>query len=181
MANKLHIALAVLCSAVTTWSIAESADNQGSWLSRNLLSSSEGSGKDGKAAARVSDEPKSRFGLASFPSLPKPTLPKIQLPQWSSPSKRTPPKPSVWDKVNNSTKSFLTKTKQTLMPWANGKDDPKKARTSPTARRSPSPAAKTKSKETSKSMFPWLFGPKEEEKKIETVNDFLSLPHVPYE
>ena len=180
MANKLHIALAVLCSAATTWSIAESADSQGNWFSPSFLSSIEDSRKDEIATTRVSDEPKSRFGLASFPSLPKPTLPKIQLPQWNSPSKRTPPKPSVWDKVNNSTKSFMTKTKQTLMPWASAKDDPKKVRTSTTARRSASPGAKTKSKETSKGMFPWLFGPKEEEKKIETVNDFLSLPHVPY-
>ena len=182
MANKLHIVLAVLCSAATTWSVADCADTQDHWFSWNPFSSDDDSRKDEKATTRVSDESRSRFGLASLPSLPKPSLPKIQLPQKNTSSRNTAPQPSVWDKVNNNTKSFLTKTKQTLMPWANGKDNSKKARTSPTGRRGRGSGAKPNSKEASKSLFPsWLWPTKAEEKQPSTVNEFLSLPHVPYE
>lgn len=182
MTNRLQIVLTVLCSAATVWSVAESADAQRPWSSWNPWSSSgEDSRNDDMTTTRVSDEPTSRFGLAAFPALPKPTLPTFRLPQWTAAPKNTSPQPSLWDKMSNGTKVFFHKTKQTLMPWANGKEGSKSAsRTSISARRSGSAVAKPKPKDSNKGFFSSWFGQKEE-KKVETVNDFLSLPHVPYE
>jgi hypothetical protein len=74
---------------------------------------------------------------------------------------------------------MLSKTKQTLMPWA---DDGK-----PSSRRSTGSRVGSRSRQASKprsgakTLFSSWFRPKPEEKEIKTVNEWLSLPTVPYD
>jgi hypothetical protein len=117
-----------------------------------------------------------------LPTLPRPTLPKLGLPSWGSsddsPARRTSNEPSMWEKVNSGTKNLFTKTKQTLMPWT--ADDSKSARSSG-ARRPTRTSSRPKSKSNKKSILSSWLSQGEEEKPIQTVNDYLSLPRVPFE
>jgi hypothetical protein len=125
----------------------------------------------------------------SWPSLPKPSLPKPKLPNFSLPlistrststdvpKRKSDNEPGVWEKMNRGTKSLYTKTKQTLMPWAEPSKD---ERTANAARRPIKTSARSKAKPESKSFFSSWFT-KEEDEKPMTVNDYLSLPRVPFE
>jgi hypothetical protein len=122
-----------------------------------------------------------------LPTLPKPSLPKLSLPTWgttqttqSMARSRAAEEPSAWEKLNSGTKSFFSKTKQTLMPWTADEE-------SSTARKKSSPTRRTarattsKPKQEKKPFFSSWLETRTEEKPIETVNDYLALPRVPYE
>jgi hypothetical protein len=115
-----------------------------------------------------------KFPSWSLPRLPSPSLPKMpkmQLPKLSLPA-RPPGTPSTWDRLNQGTRTFLAKTRSTLMPWA----EPSNDATRRTAARTPRTAAKKPSLTSS-----W-FGKKAEESEIETVNEFLESPRpMPFE
>jgi hypothetical protein len=148
---------------------------------------------NGGVSATVSDEPepaeKRGFTLPklSLPKLPKPSLPKLQLPKVPMPSwtKKEPvsnPGPSTWEKLNNGTKSMLTKTRDTLMPWAAKETPPpprnatgSRSSTGMTRTRAGSNRNSTASTPEKKSFFGSLLPSSEPEPKpIETPSDFLS-------
>ena len=120
-----------------------------------------------------------------LPTLPKPSLPKLSLPKWSTTqtttakSRMQQQEPSTWEKLNSGTKSIFTKTKHTLMPWT-ADDEPSTARKKPSSTHRTARSSSTKSKTEKKPFFPSLFESKPAEKQSETVNDYLSLPRVPY-
>jgi hypothetical protein len=64
------------------------------------------------------------------------------------------------------------------MPWAESSDPKPKPRSATGSH--PSRSTPKKKSSSKGSFFSWL-QPQDKEKKIETVNDFLSLPPVPYE
>jgi len=135
----------------------------------------------GRYTTRISDEPQSRFRLSSFPTLPKPRLPKIPLlTSRSRTPQRGPKPPSTWDKVNSGAKTLFIKTKRTLMPWTDDRSS-RLARTSRSYRPSSRSVHAPKPRTGPKTLFSSWFKPQKEEKEIRTVNDFLSLPPVPYE
>jgi hypothetical protein len=115
-----------------------------------------------RAAARVSDERSSMFSL---PSLPKPSMPALP----SFGKSRSAPRrgqPSMISKVSDGTKGFFHKTYDVLTPWDNDKQKPP---THMGGRKKPSRSSKKES------WFGW-FGDEEEDYRIESVNEFLSLP-----
>lgn len=146
-----------------------------------------------RETVKVSDDEPEKTGFAwpslpkpKLPSLPKPSLPKLSMPAWASMPGKSKPRPadepSTWDKINSGTKSLISNTKNVLMPWSAEEEKPVRtsARTR-TSRTTPKTASRTRSKSEKKpSILSSWFSPKEEEKPIETVNDYLSLPRVPY-
>lgn len=119
-----------------------------------------------------------------FPTLPKPSLPKLSLPSWTTaremPKERIRPsdEPTTWEKLSSGTKSAMTKTKHTLMPWTQEDSTTTTRRpTQPPRRSPPKTASRSKATGEKKSLFPW-FSKKEEEEPIKTVNDFLSQPRI---
>jgi hypothetical protein len=76
--------------------------------------------------------------------------------------------PSTWDKVSSGTKNALTKTNQTINPWA-------KKSTSSSKRTGTHQAANRPKSTEKKSMFDW-FGKAEEPKQPKTVSEFISQP-----
>ncbi|MCA9121204.1 MAG: hypothetical protein H6822_21855 [Planctomycetaceae bacterium] len=54
--------------------------------------------------------------MPSF-SLPKLQMPKLSMPEWTKRDSTPNTGPSTWQKLNNGTKSMLSKTRDTLMPW----------------------------------------------------------------
>lgn len=104
--------------------------------------------------------PKLAMPQLRMPALPKPKLPEMRLPRLSMPGSRKMPgsQPSAWNRFNDGTKQFFTKTKDVLTPWDNGSD-------------------KGKPKKT---FFSSWLPKKEEPKPIQSVDDFLALPKVPY-
>lgn len=97
-------------------------------------------------------------------NMPKMEMPKIEMPAWAKPQPRMPNEPSTWDKLNQNTKSFFTKTRDTLMPWA--------AEPAPSAPRSPTGLRRATSTANNNGAEP--------ERRIETATDFLSLPRPQY-
>jgi hypothetical protein len=75
--------------------------------------------------------------------------------------------PSTWDKVTGATKNAVTKTNETLNPWAKKSTTSKRASTKQAANR-------PKSSEKP-SMWERLVG-KEEDKRPKTVSEFINLP-----
>jgi hypothetical protein len=134
---------------------------------------------------RTSDEPESSFWLPSFrslpkPALPKPTLPRVKLiPSWARASDSGRSGPSTWDRINNGTKSFFHKTQRVLMPWSAA--DEKSSRGSISSRTSGRSRSGSRSQSGTKAFFSSWFKSDEEEKEIKTVNEWLSLPTVPYD
>jgi hypothetical protein len=116
-------------------------------------------------------------GLPKLPSLPKLSLPSLTTTQTVSSKRPTPQEPSMWDKVQSGSKTFYAKTKQTLMPWT--ADDTGTQKTS-TTRRPARTSVRSKNKTASKPFFSSWFRAKEDEKPIQSVNDFLEQPRVPY-
>lgn len=124
---------------------------------------------------------------AGFPSLPTPPLPQWEMPKFSMPTVamptlggagngRTSRSPSTWQKMSRGTRTFLTRTKTTLMPWA--KKEPSTVSTPQLgARRSAQRNSKPKADDNS--LLPWL-GSKPEQQEIKSVNDFLALPQPSY-
>ncbi len=152
---------------------------------------------DPQSDSAVQEKPGFSFPKLSLPKLPKPslpkfempkmqmpkvTLPKISMPQWTKREPSPNQGPSTWEKLNNNTKSMMTKTRDTLMPWA-AKDEPPPAR-SVTGSRSSTGMSRSRvasnrggseSSAEKKSLFGSLFSSSEsDEKPIETTNDFLS-------
>lgn len=153
------------------------------------------------------EEPKRGFSFPklSMPKLPKLSMPKWKLPKPQLPSmsgretdtsrsrpasrstttrstaNRNPPPrgPSAWEKFNNGTKSFFTKTKATLMPWT-ADAAPATTQRPPTGSnraRVASNANRTRSEEPKPSIFsPFLPDKDAEEKRVDSTTDFLSLP-----
>lgn len=110
--------------------------------------------------------------LPSPPSLPKPSVPKF--PDWSLPKLELPKAPSAvrkantpstWTRISRGTSSIFNKTKTTLMPWTAEKPRPK-------------PSSRVASRPEKPSFIENLFGAREREQKIETVNDYLKLPRA---
>lgn len=77
--------------------------------------------------------------------------------------------PSTWEKVSSGTKNALTKTNETINPWA--KKSP--ATTKRTANKQPANRPKATEK---KSLLGSIWPAKEEPKKPATVSEFLSQP-----
>ncbi|HUG71520.1 MAG TPA: hypothetical protein VMM76_27490 [Pirellulaceae bacterium] len=156
-------------------------------------------------SASISDEPDSDeergFSLPklSLPKLPIPTLPKPRMPKFSLPKLQMPkvsmPQwaernpspnagPSIWQKLNNGTKNMLSKTRDTLMPWAANDDTPpvrhatgSRASTGITRTRVASNRGNgsTTSGGEKKSIFSsFLPASEPEAKPIRTTSDFLS-------
>jgi hypothetical protein len=130
------------------------------------------SGASAPETAQVSSESDSAFPL---PSLPKPKLPKFRLPKWSM--EGDPAKPSTWDKVTSGTKGFFAKTRQVLMPWSVGD---KVIVTQPPTGSNLRTATRPERDDKPKSLIPSWLQSKPEEKPVESVNDFLSLPSPRY-
>jgi hypothetical protein len=82
---------------------------------------------------------------------------------------RKPAPPSTWGKVSSGTKNSLTKTNETINPWAK-KSSPTTSRTS-----SKQPANQPKAAEK-KSFLSSMWPAKEEPKKPKTVSEFLAQP-----
>lgn len=144
--------------------------------------------------ARISDEPDAEekpgfsFPKLSLPKLPKPSLPKMQMPKFAMPKwvkkEEVSPNrgPSAWEKLNSGTKSMLTKTRDTLMPWA-AKDEKPPTR-NVTGSRSSTGFSRSRvgsnrgtrnAPVEKKSFFSSLLPNSEPEvKPIETTGDFLS-------
>ena len=76
---------------------------------------------------------------------------------------------STWDKVSSGTKNALTKTNETINPWAK-KSSPTTQQTS-----SKQPANQPKTAEK-KSFLSSMWPAKEEPKKAKTVSEFLAQP-----
>ena len=118
-----------------------------------------------------------------LPALPKPSLPKLSLPTWGSAKSTVKPRasdePSTWEKFNSGTKTFFTKTKQTLMPWTSD-DETSSARKKTPPARSTARTSSRKAKTEKKPFFSSWLETREEEKPIKTVNDYLAQPRVPY-
>lgn len=151
-----------------------------------------------RASARISDDPaeeESGFPLKlpalpkpKLPALPKPTLPKLTLPSWTTTREmpregmRQPPEPSTWQKFSSTTKDMFSKTKETLMPWANDESDPESARrgNSPPRRSPPRSTSRSKARKASgekKSFFPWFNSePEKDDPFKDGVNGFLAQP-----
>lgn len=107
------------------------------------------------------------------PNLPKPTLPKLpnltmpKLPPLAPNGERNPG-PSTWQKLSRGTKDFFSKTKSTLMPWADNKAPVRTAQAPRTVKQP--------------SFVDNLFGGKREDREINSVNDYLALPRpTPYD
>ncbi len=102
-----------------------------------------------RTSARVSDD--------SWMALPKvPTLPGFK----SGKSRVRRKEPSTFAKMTEGTKDFFGKTYDVLTPWDNNK--PKKP---------PTHMGVSRRSKSDSGFFDWFGG--KEEKKIETVNDFL--------
>jgi hypothetical protein len=82
----------------------------------------------------------------------------------------TPATPSTWTKVSSGTKSAWTKTKDVLNPFDDENDKPKAV----TGYHSPFSQASTRKRTESKSSW-WPSWGKGEEKKPQTVQDWMSL------
>lgn len=198
MTRLLWVVTVGYCGVVfTSWSAADDGVPPRPELSPFALQNADqeppANVTQGRVVTRASDDENKQGGFTwpslpkpKFPALPKPTLPKLPLPLWSTSKAMEKPRmteePSTWQKFNNGTKSLLTKTKQTLMPWT-ATDEEKSPRKAASVARRPSrstSAVKNKPAEK-KSFFSSWFTHQEEQKPIETVNDYLSLPRVPYE
>jgi hypothetical protein len=145
------------------------------------------------------------FPKLSMPKLPKLSMPKWKLPKpqlpsmgrgeqdasRSRPTSRTtttrstanrnpPPRgPSAWEKFNNGTKSFFTKTKTTLMPWTadTAPATPQRPPTGSNRTRVASNANRAQREDPKPSIFsPFLPDKEAEEKRVDSTTDFLSLP-----
>jgi hypothetical protein len=81
--------------------------------------------------------------------------------------------PSTWDKMNSSTKSAWTKTKQTLMPWQE-EEPPVRRPVTGTNRVAASNSANKPAEK--KGYFSNWFTEEEKTSKPKTVNDFLAQP-----
>lgn len=110
--------------------------------------------------------------LNPFASKAKPpTSARVSDDSWQMPSLRRSSGPSTWQKMNNGTKSFFSKTASALNPW----DSPPETKpVSPSGRNSAfSRTTSTKTQpESSGSWFSW-WGGAEEPQRPKTVNDFL--------
>ena len=139
----------------------------------------------------VAEKPAFSFPKLSLPKLPKPSLPKIAMPklqmpkvampQWTKKEVARNPGPSTWQKLNDGTKNMLTKTRDTLMPWA--AEDQKPPARNATGSRTSTGFSRTRAasnrtgRESSgekKSFFSSLLPTsKPAEKRIRTTSDFL--------
>ena len=108
-------------------------------------------------SARLSDKPKRSWSI--------PKLPKMKVPQFSRTTKRPPKRksPSTWQKMNNGTKKFFSKTKDALTPWSKSTPAKRSARTA------------RKPKKKSKSWFPWS---KPKKKRSQNVTDYLKQDKI---
>jgi hypothetical protein len=85
----------------------------------------------------------------------------------------------MWEKVNSGTRSLFSKTRQTLMPWTADDDD--KSTRSTATRRPTRTSSRPKYKSAKKSFFSSWLSQSDEEKPIQTVNDYLKQPRVGFE
>jgi hypothetical protein len=110
---------------------------------------------------------------ASFSRVEEPEdssiFPKLKLPSLNHSS--DPKRPSVWQKMNRNTKRFMAKSRETLMPWT------KKERESVPI----TGLRRSEDEPKKKSFLAELLKPyPDEPKKIETANDWFSLPRPEY-
>jgi hypothetical protein len=116
--------------------------------------------------------------------LPKLQMPKVSMPQWTKKEPSPNTGASTWQKLNSGTKSMLSKTRDTLMPWTVANDQPPVrhptgssastgiSRTRVASNRSD---RSTTSDGEQKSIFSsFMRSPEPEDKPIRTTSDFLS-------
>ena len=149
----------------------------------------------------TTDEQQSRFAFPtiSLPKLPKPQMPEWKMPQWKMPKielpkltesrttttmrrtgQRQTSELSAWDKFNQNTKSFFDKTRTTLMPWT--VDDEPAVNRSVTGSRMRTATRNNRSSAPSKPLLPFLpTNNDDEQDRIQSTTDFLSLPRPQYE
>jgi hypothetical protein len=141
----------VAVASLVAISFASIASAEDGW-SMSKLNPFKKASSSKRAHAQVSDESR---GIG---------WPRMSLPGASSKPASTKRKsePSTLAKVNKSTKDFFGKSKEVLMPWT------KKPKKAPTHSSSSTKSAPKKSFLTS-----WMSPKKEEEKKPQTVTDFL--------
>jgi hypothetical protein len=183
VAKTFRIALPLACCVwiVASTTTLVSAQEGGFSLNPFNRSGTDESEEAPQATGAISDEPTSSFSLPTLPKPSLPKLPKLRFPTWGGTAQGEPSRPSTWDKFNRGAKSFFAKTKKTLMPWTVDEWEDRPARSAARSRPTQRSAARSTRKPNGKNLFSSLFDSPEEEKEIETVNDFLSLPQVPYE
>jgi hypothetical protein len=163
--NNARIGWFVLCPVFATIvSTAVAAKAQG-LSSLNPF----GHKENGRAKASVADEPQRRL------SWPKLELPKVDLlPNRAAATPKKTRAPSPLTKLSRSAKQLWSKTKAAVTPssWSSKKTAKTSALGSQAHHRSGTKAKTAKRKPFYSALLPR----KEEEKKIETVNDFLALP-----
>lgn len=109
-----------------------------------------------KPRTRISDEPKSTW------KMPKPSMPK----PFAAKSTKKSKQPSTWQKMNNGTKNFFAKAKDTLNPF----DDDDKPREN----------ARTASKPAKAKGSSWMGKGQESEQTPMTPNDWLNMSRPSY-
>ncbi len=166
MRNRLLMAL-VLCAFVFAAAKTSQAE---SWIKIPNLNPF-AKKKPTSPPQRVGDS-QNDIGHMTFPQ---------NVPVYDQEFKQPQPKKSTWDRFSDGTKSFFTKTKNVLMPWA---DESKKSSSPSRVSRSgrgyrtaSSQNSGAESKHRSSFLPSFMTGKeKEEPPKPQTVNEYLELP-----
>ena len=82
--------------------------------------------------------------------------------------------PSTWQRFNSGTRTFFTKTRTAIMPWT--VDDKDLMEIPPTGVNRRVASRTSRGGRNKENLMSTIFGPKDEEKEIESVNDYLDLP-----
>jgi hypothetical protein len=176
--KRLHKALPI-CACVAlawTWAFPALGAESHPWWNPLGLGQGDSPAEQRKVASRTTAKPKSKSSSDTFPSWPHPTLPKLPLLSAGSERKNSPQTPGMWDTVSDGTKSFLTKTKDVLMPWADSSEKSQPSKNASSSRKART-ASSSRGK-TEKSTFPFLSSSKKKDDDIKSVNDFLELPRL---
>jgi len=137
----------------------------------------------------ATDDQGSGFALPKIP-VPKLQMPKFEMPHWRLPKMERPSwsraqpatGPSTWEKLSQGTKSMFTKTRDTLMPWA--APEPPPVRRNVTGARARVASSDSRREADDKPFYSSLIpgrGNEEESPRLETTNDFLSLPRPQFD
>ena len=150
---------AVIAALLVYLAVSTSVTAQEGWSLKKLNPFAKDTSAKSRATATVTDSDP----FFSLPKFKVPALKMPKMPSFSKPKPRAPRnEPSGFQKFNQGTKNFFSKTSAALQPW----------------KKNTKPARTIKPKEKKGSTFGWLspFPKEPEQRQVQTLNEFLKLP-----